>query len=298
MALWKMGAATAALMIASSAAAQTAPQPVPAPPPSDEVEGVVVSAPRMDAISAFVRSFSQPTTSGRLARWNKTVCARAAGLAPRYNEYLVTRVGEVARSVGLKVGEPGCNANVLIIVTSDPDRVLDYLASEHKDMFAVNAFSDDTVKAAGGETLAQFRASERPVRWWHVVETVPADGSIQSGNTVRVFSPSRLRSSMREDFTGAIVVVDARKAVGVSYTALADYITMGSLAQLDPDAQAADAPTVMNLFRPRSDRVAPIAGLTDWDRSYLKGLYKGSRGDEADLKRQRRRIIGGMRSGG
>ena len=51
----------------------------------------------------------------------------------------------------------------------------------------------------------------------------------------------------------------------------ADYVAMVGLAQLKPSDSLADAPTILKLFN-GSPQAAP-AGMTDWDRAYLKALY-------------------------
>jgi hypothetical protein len=66
------------------------------------------------------------------------------------------------------------------------------------------------------------------------------------------------------------VIVDARQTDGVSTEALADYISLVALAEVDPDADTQKFPTILNLWRGQADMPA----MTTWDWAYLNGLYK------------------------
>ena len=285
--------ASAALSLA--AAQSGAPAAVGEEPTT--VQGVVVTATPKETISEFVRDISEETRGGRLARWNKTVCPATLGLQRRYAEYLNDRFGQTAREIGIKVGKPGCRPDILIIVTPDTAALLAELNKEHSDLFAVKRWSEDRTSAGGSQSLEDFLQTPRPVRWWHVSEEVPADGQPwMNGKQVRVV-PSRVRSTMRDDFNHVIIVVDAQMAKGVSYQALTDYITMVALAQLNPNTPTSGVPTILNLFAERDAGRAMPDALTEWDKAYLKGLY-GARADTPDGRRQRGRIVGGMETMG
>src|SRR5262249_26000149 len=150
---------------------------------------------------------------------------------------------------------------------------------------------DLNVGTQGDAALQSFVNSDRPVRWWHVTETVSSDGfransadahqafngdgsMMGMGSQVRVFDPSRLRQAVRQDFNRVIVVVDARRAAGKRLDALADYLAMVSLAQLSPQVETAAYPSVLNLF---SNSAQPASGMTSFDISYLDGLYHATR---------------------
>lgn len=284
-------AAALALVAAAPVAAQTVSQPVDE---STAVEPLVVTAPSREVISDFIGAVSAPTRERKLARWNKTICPATVGLQPRYGRYLNDRLALAARDAGVKIAAPGCRPDLLIIVTAEPQVLLAELAREHADVFAARRWSSDRTSAGGGQSLDAFIGGDRPVRWWHVSESVPADGRPLGGGgaSMRVVSPSRLRDTMREDFRHALIVVDAGKARGVSYQQLSDYVAMAALAQLDADADTRGAPTILNLFQ--ADATSRPAGLTDWDRAYLRGLY-GARADAPDLRSQRSRILTSMR---
>jgi hypothetical protein len=67
------------------------------------------------------------------------------------------------------------------------------------------------------------------------------------------------------------VVVDQKRLHQVKLGQLADYVAMAGFAKLKPDAHLGDAPTILTLFN-GAPEAAP-AGMTDWDRTFLKSLY-------------------------
>jgi hypothetical protein len=67
-----------------------------------------------------------------------------------------------------------------------------------------------------------------------------------------------------------IIVVDSTKLNGTTWQQLADYLSVVSLAQVDPDASPAAYDSILNLF----SNPAAYSGLTDWDRSYVRALYE------------------------
>jgi len=69
-----------------------------------------------------------------------------------------------------------------------------------------------------------------------------------------------------------IVIVDMSKTEAAPFGALADYISMVSLAQIDPDGDLSGQSTILNLF----DAPDMAGGLTQWDKDYLAALYTAS----------------------
>jgi hypothetical protein len=140
--------------------------------------------------------------------------------------------------------------------------------------------------------LEDFTNSTAPVRWWHVNQTVSADGQELGGdNGSQVIRggppPGRLRRATRQDFLRGLIIVDARQAEGVQFQALADYLAMVSLAQLDPEGQTIGTPTILNLFAARDAGGAMPATMTQWDEAYLEGLYTARRTAPRDIWQRR-----------
>jgi hypothetical protein len=67
------------------------------------------------------------------------------------------------------------------------------------------------------------------------------------------------------------VVVDSNKVGGLDLGALADYIGVIGLAQINLDKQLGDAPTILKLFTAPED--ARPTAMTAWDKALLHALY-------------------------
>ncbi|MEQ1492852.1 MAG: hypothetical protein ABL932_20090, partial [Terricaulis sp.] len=147
----------------------------------------------------------------------------------------------------------------------------------------------------GRGPLEDFTTSTAPVRWWHVNQTVSADGqelgTDASGGGSQVIRggppPSRVRRATRQDFLRVLIIVDARQAQGVQLQALADYLAMVSLAQLSPDGHTVGTPTILNLFTDRDAGGVVPTGMTEWDEAYLEGLYTARRTAPREIWQQR-----------
>jgi hypothetical protein len=204
----------------------------------------------------------------QLPTWERRICPGVVGLGARQAQFIIDRMAQRAHDVDLGVRGPGCRIDILIFFTPDADRLAAVLADEYDDLFGV-VQRDDTVQSLGEAGLASFIASDRPVRWWHVSRTYTGRGGlVGEGGMVAVDSPSRVRRSTNQRFSNVVIIVDVGQAQGVRFDALADYLSMVALAQLDPDADFSGFPTVLNLF----GRSPPLA-MTQWDAAYLEGLY-------------------------
>ena len=265
-------------LLASAAAAQEAP--------TTASEEVVVTGQRTEeVVRTFVNEISvEMGRTDQLARWDRRICPGVAGLRGRYAQFLIDRMAQRAFEVGLDVGEPGCRANILIIVTLDPDAMAEHLYDDHRD--ALGYFYERGRNTLGRTALRAFVTSDAPVRWWHVSRTVTeqgdriADASDGSAPVTFVLgNSSRLSRSTHQDLGAAFIIVDARRLADIDsdFGALADYVAMVTLAQVDADADTAGLATILNLF---SGESAPRA-LTDWDIAYLRGLYGAESNDSA-----------------
>ena len=255
-----------ALASASAAQAQTN---------SDEL---VVTGERLrEMVRSFVDEVAPPELSeDQLARWNSRYCPLLAGLPARPAQYLVDRMSQRAFELGLRPGDENCRPNVLVFVTPDAGVLAQALADDHDLMAYYN--NAEYGNSLGRDALLEFVSSTAPVRWWHVAQTVDQRGAIIDGDGDGVVADgTRLHRATRQDFNRVMVIVDARQADGLRLEALADYLAMVTLAQLDARASVADLPTILNVFADRDlGRPGPTQ-LTDWDRAYLEGLYRAPR---------------------
>jgi hypothetical protein len=284
------------------ALALLAPLAAVAQQPEPEESVVVTGRRTEEAVRAFVGAMSvAPRGNDALARWDRRICPGVVGLRTRYAQFMIDRLAQRAFDVDLDVGRPGCRPNILIVVTPDPDAVAQDLYENHAG--SLGYFEGNTTATRGRDALRDtFVNSDAPVRWWHVSQDVSVDGmpmrtngaSCNANEAIELIhcfpaayvSPTRLRASFRQDFGAAFVIVDANRLpeTGPDFNALADYVAMVAMAQLDPAADVSAYPTVLNLWN-ANGAAAPRA-MTDWDVSYLRGLYAASTRDARDARTQ------------
>jgi hypothetical protein len=254
-------------------------------PPTEDV--IVRGQSQDEAIRSFIDQLAVSARGvDQLSTWDFRICPGVAGLRAQHAQLVVDRMAQRAMDVGLSVGEPGCRANVLVMISMDPDTLAQQLFNESPA--ALGFYSERGQSTLGRAALRDFVESDAPVRWWHVSQeytqgneavTETLDG--QAPYTVRHGGPSLLRRGTHLNFVAAIVIVDGRRLVdGVDLGALADYLAMVTLAQVDPEAETQGLPTILNLFVQAG---APHT-LTEWDVGYLRGLY--ATGEDDNRNRQ------------
>ena len=112
---WKAALAALAMTITTAPAlAQDA-----APAQQAPVE-VTVTGHAEDMVRDFVGQVSAaPAGADQLARWDRTICPRVAGIQARYAQFIIDRISQRAYQLGLAPGHAGCRANIFIFVTPD-----------------------------------------------------------------------------------------------------------------------------------------------------------------------------------
>jgi len=288
-----IAAGAATLALAATALAQ----------PTDETQApvnIVVQPMAAAAVHRFVSSVGAATPStGVLARWGDRICPGVTGTNAVTAQTIIDQVARRAAALGVHTAAPGCAANLMIIVTNDSDRVAhDLYARRHISLVQPNGINGSTL---GEAALADFANTPRPIRWWHVAQTVTADGHglsdargnrVAAGGTAALQETStggdavgaprtrsngtRLQSSTRQDLNTVIVIVDTRRMNGATVGAMADYVAFVSLAQVDPNVNTSGFPSILNLFSDQNASQRPVA-MTDWDLAYLDGLYHATR---------------------
>jgi hypothetical protein len=219
-----------------------------------------------------------PALSGdeSLARWQAPICPLVAGLPRLQGEFILTRVSEIAASVGAALAATHCQPNFVIVVTSDPVALLKGWAA--RDHYR-NLFGDN-----GVIRVNRFINTPRAVRVWYNDQSVGTNGSIvmpdsspsagaqSSGLNVNQYADAtRLAANAVWVISSVIEVVDSGRMKGLKFGQMADYVAMAGLAEFNFDVSVATAPSILRLFQ-ASDQQAP-AGLTALDLAYLKGLY-------------------------
>lgn len=249
--------------------------------PAAELESVLVEGRRLEeAARAYAQEVGEPPRGTRLARWNRPVCVSVSNMQPRYAQFMIDRIAMNALDAGADVGGPGCRPNVIILATTDGPALAKKLVRDAGLGFRPAIQHTNLTRNA----LSEFQNAAQPVRWWNVVMPVTTDAgdiaTVLKGDSVRdpssnrlrfltVRDGSRIRSNIRYDMAWTIVIVDMSKTGGAPFGVLADFVSMVSLAQIDPDVDLSGQSTVMNLFL----SPAEIDGLSQWDKDYLAALY-------------------------
>lgn len=245
-------------------------------PGAVDLGDLVVDGRRLDEVTReFVREVGAPARGRGLARWRNGVCVGVANLQNDAAQYIVDRVSTVAEDLGLRAGEPGCEPSVLIIAVTEPNEFTRRFVEMRPRLFLVGGGGMDL----GRSGLEKFKTNDQPIRWWTVSVPANADtGEIatrlpgEQAPTVSTLA-SRLTTSVVDDTRRVFVILDVDKTGAVSIEQLADYVAMVVLAQVDPQADTSRYATVLNVFKDPNQ----TAGLTDWDRAYLEGLYDAAR---------------------
>lgn len=254
---------------------QTAPQTPPGPDEAVAVEDILVNGrPLVDRAREFVTEIAAPPSKRNLATWRNQICVTAVNMPRAHGQALVDRVSEVAMHLGVPIGEPGCEPNVILAMTLDARTLAAELVEQHGRTFRPGW----TGAARSRSDLEDFVESTAAVRWWHI--SVPVDAATGEvavrlpgdGENIRQVGirggASRLRSSLRDDMRKAFVIIDVDEVADVSFKQLSDYVAFLVLAQTDPEADTSGYDTILNLFKDGG-----ADGLTPWDLAYLEALY-------------------------
>lgn len=230
--------------------------------PRDTIDTVEVTAQRealRKAITTFVSNVTR-FDGEHVARWRFPICPAVRGVTPEQGEFMRARILEIAASVDapLSRDQEKCSPNLLVILTPQPDQLWATWKDRNPKMFG--ELQPQRVKRA---------LSTRPVQTVQNVVINNADGT--TGNYR--LRDSHIVGSVTEDFTSVVVVVNDAQTGGATFGQLADYVATVSLARIDLSADFSSAPSILRLFT-APDSMAPPSRLTDWDRAFLKALYK------------------------
>src|ERR1700722_17345107 len=104
-------------------------------------ETVIVTAPKLhsgvtpNAIAHdFVSSFATPTVlRNAIARWQVGICPEFLGVAPNFAQLMEAGLRTIAGRAGASVKEKGCQPNLLVVFTPQPQAYLDALHAKNVD---------------------------------------------------------------------------------------------------------------------------------------------------------------------
>ncbi len=275
--------ACAACMTATIAMAEGAPTvmaPVTIRPPSQAtIERQSYS---------FVRNHvtAQNPEVGQIGRWYDPVCVAVVGLPqPEQAAAIKARIESVAQAVGGPKPAKTCSANVEIVFSAEPQRVMDMVADRR----------DYLLGYYHAHLANQLKRVTHPIQSWYVTATVGSDPAAavlamngmsryaqQHGGMVDdpdVMGPagcaaSHFTSCLQSEFANVFIVADSKALEGKELGLVADYMVMLALS----DPRSLDVcngfASVIDLFaKPGCDHPDPD-GLTPADAAYLTSLYK------------------------
>lgn len=287
-----------ALAISVSAPQETGQTP---PPPSSAAEAVtdpetptqlddvVVTGALEEVVGRFVDQLAAPPPRRGIARWDLPLCLGVVNVRPAVGRALIDRISDVARELDIELDEPGCDPNAVIVWTADAGGMATAMVAERRRAFRIGF----TRSNRGQSDLEKFQTSDAAVRWWHISFPVDAESGaimVRIGN-YRPPPPSgggflsSKRAMLSDRLARAIIIVDIDEVQDVPFDQLGDYLAMIVLAQVDPEGDFSQFDTVLNTFGASSS----AAGLTNWDRSYLRTLY-----ESGPYRRHLRRQAGHM----
>ena len=247
---------------------------------------VVVTNARLSPEEARKRAFDYVRRAGvavgerPAARWIDKVCPRVTGLAGDAGPRIEARIREVAKAAGAPLAGEPCTPNATIRFVADARETTREIARRGDQMRELPV----PVRRAVVE-------GDAPVRWWYktgmrsrdgerMLNTIPAfvgSENGQAGQALPVASDSGIMSTygsslvstqVARGIEGATLIVDADRVATQRLDALADYIALVTLAEVDPLVDPAPD-SVLGLFAERSQATA----LSAWDERFLRALY-------------------------
>ena len=301
-------AASCALCAPLAAQAQAQAQPA-APAPENPASATVVPSLTVTGAAppkviekqtwTFVEAYAAESPKlGQIARWEEPICVKIVNLTPEQTAMVQTRIEQVARDVGLRVRKAGCQSNIQIVLTSEPQAVVDKIAKADEHALGFHWRSD----------LKKVKTVSRPIRSWYKTATrsgkVAKDGlafanatdangepildlqELTGANnaTEVVDSPenptpnacagSLISDCLRSVFKNVLVVVDSHAVEGKDLGAVADYLAMVALSQPRSQDGCSALPSIFDLMAksPCPGRDPPDE-LSSADGAYLTALY-------------------------
>ncbi len=243
-------------------------------PPAVEVDDVLVQGlPLREQVETFVESVTAPPPGRGVARWENRggVCVGVANLRNDMAQAMADRVSEIALSLGVPAGDPGCSPNVLVIATDDAAALAAALVER-----SPNAFKPYYAGSSRSHRdLDLFVNSDRPIRWWHVMLPVTDMGQIAVRMPGQSSAPfihtlaSRLTTVIRNELRRAYVIIDIDQVEHLTLRQLSDYVAMVAFAQIDSTAEVGGFSSILNVI----DDPSAAAEMTEWDRAYLQAVY-------------------------
>jgi hypothetical protein len=258
-----------------------------APAFAQSSNSIVVTGKQLDEDQAAetIRRIATPV-GGQLARFSEPVCPRVTGFETQYEAIVAKRIKAVAEAVGAGAAKEGCVTNLFVVIVDDGPEFVRELDRRHPEVFdgmskrEYTALANDAGAArtwtatALTNSMGQIAGTPAPTAGTGTVKWGYQGSSVSIGNAqvMRIYEGSNINPSVQQAIVSAWVVLETRETFGMTLTQIADYAAMRGLAMVRPDELAAGDDTILALFEPEAG--AAPAELTEFDRAYLKSLYR------------------------
>lgn len=220
-----------------------------------------------ERVHSFVRTITRNTgfsDDESPTRWNTPICFLAAGWGPEDLSSVLTRLAQISATAGAPLAGKACTPNFVVVSTAEPDQVINAWYAKNKRLF-------------GNASPLQIRhfldsMRSRPVRTWRNID-VGRVATTRFGHFVPSNShadPSPFSGNSPLGFLSVFEIIDASRTAGIDLRQLTDYVAMMGLSNIDIDVDVGDAPSILQLFSPRSVAL----GLSNWDAAFLTALYQ------------------------
>jgi hypothetical protein len=220
-------------------------------------------------IRELVNSLTPAPINGHVARFEHAACPAAVGLPPAQRAAVAARMRAVGGEARVPMGSANCRPNVVVMVTSDKRQLIEQLARRFPAYLGELSSSQ----------IASLAQSSEPTALWQLDGLVDADGRalFASGDSVIVNRTTRAESHITDqahhEFTGSVLIVEARAINGLTTTQLADYAAMRTFTGADPARLPnRGLPTILTIIDAPMESEVPIT-LTAWDLAFLESLY-------------------------
>jgi hypothetical protein len=244
-------------------------------PPLSTVDVVGKRDALRQQVVEFVGSLTQ--LEGELImRWRSPrICLLVAADDPALEGFVRQRLVEIATDVPVPIDRhENCKPNLFVLITA---RAQQFVASWKQRDPGMFRWKPRKGMARSSEEL--------PVRTWHNARVEQSNGvpmlvsnleGWTGSNAPRAKSlGSRIASNVAESLSAVVVLVDTKSLKNVTAGQLADYVAMVGFANPDVEADLGAIETVLKVFD-EGPPEAHSAGLTAWDRAFLRGLYRSS----------------------
>jgi hypothetical protein len=267
--------ALATVSVEATAQSHAPTAAMPSTSTSETLQEVTVTARRLNvapAIREFINQIARRENGDRLVRWDTPVCPTVIGLPPEEVEFVLGRISEIARAAGVPKGGESCRPNLFVVVTADPKGLLEGWNDRNDTRLGVfnGATWRNDLNGAPQSVVEPFINTPRAARVWYYTGASDTWHALTAAAGPKAEN-SRLFLHTVYAFFRVFVIADQTRLHGLTVGQFADYVSMVGLAQIKPDAHLGDTPTILKLFDGAPQRTP--AGMTDWDRSFLKSLY-------------------------